>query len=82
MLLVGEALRIIREAKDVRLRDLAKVMNVSPSLISLIERGEREPKLSFLENVSKQLQIPQGVLIHAQLISRERVTHNCAIFAH
>jgi transcriptional regulator with XRE-family HTH domain len=37
----GEAIRAIREGKGVSLRSLATAVDVSPSSLSRIERGER-----------------------------------------
>ncbi len=55
---VGSAIKIIRTAKGVTQRALAKKLDVTANYLSLIEGGKREPSLSFLMKLAKALEVP------------------------
>ncbi len=63
MLKVGTAIKIVRQAKGVRLTDLAKSAGVSLPFISLIERGDRQPSLDVLARLAEALGVPLEALI-------------------
>ncbi|MGD2109907.1 MAG: helix-turn-helix transcriptional regulator, partial [Phycisphaerae bacterium] len=63
MLELGKAIRIVREAKGIRLAVLAERAGVSVPFISLVERGERQPSLAVLRKIAVGLGIPAEVLI-------------------
>lgn len=48
LLTIGRRLRHLRRAKNLTLDDVASLASLSPSALSLIENGRREPKLSVL----------------------------------
>lgn len=41
--MIGNRLKILREEKDLKQGELAKILSVSPSTIGMYERNEREP---------------------------------------
>ena len=60
---LGRAIRIMREAKGLRLRELAEGTSVSVSLVSLIESGDREPSLGVLRRIAEVLNVPLDALL-------------------
>jgi transcriptional regulator with XRE-family HTH domain len=58
---VGERVRIFREQRGLSMRGLAKMCDLSPNAISLMERGVTSPNVSSLHRLSRALQVP----IHA-----------------
>ncbi len=55
---VGKRLRIIRIEQDVKQRDLALRVGLSPSVLSDIERGYRAPTDRQVEAIAAALGIP------------------------
>lgn len=51
----GSALRVLREAQGLTLRDLAHMSGVSHGYIGLIERGKREPTPRVLRAIQEAL---------------------------
>ena len=54
----GKAIRICRSAHGLTQGQLAKRLKVSPSSISLIESGQRQPSAALLKGVSRVLKVP------------------------
>jgi len=63
MLELGKAIRIVRDAKGIRLATLAERSGVSVPFLSLVEHGDRQPSLAVLRKVADGLGIPPEVLI-------------------
>ncbi|MGB2984325.1 MAG: helix-turn-helix transcriptional regulator [Phycisphaerae bacterium] len=63
MLELGKAIRIVRDAKGIRLAALAERSGVSVPFLSLVEHGERQPSLAVLRKIADGLGIPAEVLI-------------------
>lgn len=63
MYALGKTIRILRQAKDVKLTTLAAAAKVSIPFLSLVESGERQPSLEILRRIAKGLNIPSEVLI-------------------
>jgi len=59
----GLAIRLVRAHRGIEQRDLALLLKVDPSYISLLEHGLRTPSLQFLEKVSKEIKIPVFLLV-------------------
>ena len=62
MISLGDKIRQIRESQNIPLRDLAHGIQVSPSYISDIERGNRNPTNIKLRNIANYLNIPMADL--------------------
>src|SRR5437867_5198376 len=58
---LGSAIKLIRTAKGVKQRALAKGLNVSANYVSLVENGKREPSISFLRALANELEVPIGM---------------------
>ena len=54
---LGSRIRAAREAKGVSLREFARVLGLSPSLISQIERGRVMPSVGTLYAISNELEL-------------------------
>jgi transcriptional regulator with XRE-family HTH domain len=59
---VGKQLRERRLALDLSVRELARRLNVSPSLISQIERGKATPSVGTLYSMTTELGLSMGTL--------------------
>jgi len=63
MLEIGKAIRVIRQAKNLKQNDLAKGASVSAPFLSLIENGERQPSLAVIRKIAAALAVPSEALI-------------------
>ncbi len=55
---IGEKISHIRKQKSLSIRDLAKLADVTPSLLSQLERGLSNPLLNTIKAISKALDVP------------------------
>jgi transcriptional regulator with XRE-family HTH domain len=60
---IGRVLRIIRQAKCIKLSELADLASLSVPFLSLVENGERQPSLGVLRRLSCALGVPVEALI-------------------
>lgn len=60
---LGTRLREAREAQSMSLRELARRLNLSPSLISQVETGKSQPSISTLFAMVGELDIPVNEVI-------------------
>lgn len=51
----GHAIRAMRKAQKLTLRDLARIAEVEPGYLSQVERGQREPSARWLKAVTDAL---------------------------
>jgi len=63
MLEIGKAIRIVRQASEVRLREVAQAAGLSVPFLSLIESGNRQPSLQTLRRIAEALEVPPEALI-------------------
>jgi len=47
---VGNRLRVVRTLSGYKQGDVANALNVSPSLLSMFEKGKREPSITFIHD--------------------------------
>ena len=59
----GKKVREIRLSKNMSQGDVAKILSVSPTYISSIERGQRNPSLITMEKIAKALKVKIDDLI-------------------
>jgi len=59
---ISETLRKCRELRGLTQSALAKQAGISPSYLSQLEKGKRDPKLTLLTRLSNALGIPVGIL--------------------
>jgi transcriptional regulator with XRE-family HTH domain len=60
---LGHRLRVAREEKDIGLRELARRLGVSASLISQIETGKTEPSINTLFAIVSELELPVNEIV-------------------
>ena len=56
----GESFNYVREQKGLRLRELSRQTNISIALISLLENGDKLPRIETLIRLVLALEIPFG----------------------
>ena len=66
----GQRLRHARRARGLTLADLGARVGRTPSVLSLIENGRREPRLSLVEQLATALDLPVTELLSKQPPSR------------
>jgi predicted transcriptional regulator/transcriptional regulator with XRE-family HTH domain len=66
----GQRLRHARRAKGLTLAGLGEKVGRTPSVLSLIENGKREPRLSLVEQLAAALGVPVTELLKKQPPSR------------
>jgi XRE family transcriptional regulator, fatty acid utilization regulator len=66
----GQRLRYLRRARGFTLGELGERVGKAPSVLSLLENGKREPKLSLLEELATALSVPVSELVSRQPPSR------------
>ena len=66
----GQRLRHLRRMRGLTLTDLGERVDRAPSVLSLIENGRREPKLSMIEQLATALSVPMTELLSRQPPSR------------
>jgi transcriptional regulator with XRE-family HTH domain len=64
----GSLFRLHRESRGQSVRSLAKALKLSPSLVSLIERGKQQPSATFVDRYQQLYGFPPGY-IHPTKIS-------------
>jgi len=60
---VGKAVRVARAARGISQKALAERLGVSANYLSLIENGKRQPSLSLLQRVGRELEVPPAYLL-------------------
>src|SRR6476469_10929265 len=66
----GQRLRHLRRARSLTLAELGAKVGRAPSVLSLLENGRREPKLSLIEALAQALSVPTAELLRQQAPSR------------
>src|SRR5450432_1689972 len=66
----GQRLRHVRRARGLTLAELGRQVGRAPSVLSLLENGRREPKLSLIESLAAALSVPAEELMRRQPPSR------------
>lgn len=61
--MIGEALRILRIFYGYKAKDLAKKLDISPSFISEIEKGRKNPTLELLNRYSETFNMKVSTLL-------------------
>ncbi|MDX1965800.1 MAG: helix-turn-helix transcriptional regulator [Planctomycetaceae bacterium] len=62
---VGSTLRMLREARKLSLKDVAKDAEISTPFLTLVEQGRRQPSLVVLRKLASALKVPVEALILA-----------------
>ncbi|MGH9680523.1 MAG: helix-turn-helix domain-containing protein [Candidatus Acidiferrales bacterium] len=60
---IGHTIRMLRTARKVSQGDLARILEVTPGYLSLVEQDKREPSLGLLNRVGEYFGVPVGFLL-------------------
>lgn len=60
---VGQRIKIAREAKNLTQEDLAEIVDLSPTHMSVIERGVKVPKLDTFVAIANALDVSADALL-------------------
>jgi transcriptional regulator with XRE-family HTH domain len=60
---IGRAIRFARAARGLSQQDLASRVAISPSYLSLLESGKKDPSLAMIRAIAKGLRISEDVFI-------------------
>lgn len=60
---IGRAIRFCRQQKGLTQPQLAARAQLSPSYVSVLEQGKRDPSLSSVDQIARGLGIPVSVLL-------------------
>jgi len=75
---IGKTLKLIRISRELKQKELADKLGISPNYLSSVENAKREPSLSFIKLVSKELDVPVSFLfldnVDEESMSEERRT--------
>src|ERR1700678_2968061 len=66
----GQRVRHLRRTRGLTLAELGERVGRAPSVLSLLENGRREPKLSLIEQLAVALSVPVSDLLSRQPPSR------------
>jgi len=56
--------RLLRIARDLKVKDIADQLNVTPAYINAIESGKREPSIKLISEYAKVLNVDENTLFH------------------
>jgi predicted transcriptional regulator/DNA-binding XRE family transcriptional regulator len=70
LVLFGQRLRHMRRARGMTLTELGERVGRAPSVLSLLENGRREPKLSLIEALASALDVTSAELMRREAPSR------------
>jgi transcriptional regulator with XRE-family HTH domain len=63
MFQLGKTIKRLRTEVGFSQRDLAEAADLTPSFLSLIEKGDREPSLATIRKIADALKIPAEIII-------------------
>ncbi len=61
--MLNDTLRILRVFHDLKANELARRLKISPSYLSEIEKGKKDPTLELLNKYGKEFKIPTSVIL-------------------
>lgn len=70
---IGNRLRTLRQQREMTLQDLAEATDLSPSMLSLVERGRAAPSIQSLIVISNALNVTMSELIVSDHAEEDRV---------
>ncbi len=70
---IGKKILEYRKSKNLSIRELAKLAQVTPSLLSQIERGLANPSINTLKIISKSLDVPVFTFFMASVDTNDLV---------
>ena len=71
---IGEKIAQNRKNKGLSIRDLAKLAEVTPSLLSQIERGLANPSVNSLKSIANALNVPLFTFFTSEVIKEDLIS--------
>lgn len=75
---IGNRLRALRQEREMTLQDLAEATDLSPSMLSLVERGRAAPSIQSLIVIANALNVTMSELIVTDQADDERIVIRAA----
>jgi len=63
MISIGKTIKRLRIEREISQQDLAKDAGLTPSFLSLVENGRRQPSLVVIRRLADALAVPEEILI-------------------
>lgn len=60
---LGKTIKLLRISSGLKQKELAPKLGVTPNYLSLVENDKREPSMSILRALSKELDLPMGLFL-------------------
>ncbi len=60
---IGKAIKLCRTQRSLNQNELSSLAGISPSYLSMLERGKRDPNLSTVQQIADGLNIPVSILV-------------------
>ena len=70
---IGEKIAQYRKSKDLSIRELAKMAEVTPSLLSQIERGLANPSVNSLKSIANALNAPLFTFFTSEVMKEDLI---------
>jgi len=70
---IGGKIAQYRKSKDLSIRELAKMAEVTPSLLSQIERGLANPSVNSLKSIANALNAPLFIFFTSEVIKEDLI---------
>lgn len=70
---IGEKIAQYRKSRDLSIRDLAKLAEVTPSLLSQIERGLANPSVNSLKSIANALNAPLFTFFTSEVVKEDLI---------
>ena len=70
---IGEKIAQYRKSKDLSIRELAKMADVTPSLLSQIERGLANPSVNSLKSIANALNAPLFTFFTSEVMKEDLI---------
>ena len=73
---LGKAIKLCRTQKNMSQAELAALVDLSVSYISLLERNKRDPNISTVKGIANALNVPLSILMFLAAETNELVGIN------
>lgn len=70
---IGEKISQIRKNKDLSVRKLAELSNVTASMLSQIERGNANPSVNSLKSIASALDVPLFTFFTSEVVKEDLI---------
>jgi transcriptional regulator with XRE-family HTH domain len=80
--MINQALRLLRVFNDIKSKEMALSLDISPSYLSEIENGKKVPSLTLINKYAKIFETtPSSILFFSEKIEKEGPNHFKSLIA-